>query len=249
MEGTNNDSETFRCFSESGASPKYVHINELEKGRVDLEEFRGVFIPGGFSAGDYVRAGAIFAIRLGASSGKKLWKMAEDRIPIVGHCNGFQVLTELGMISVNKGERDVVLDVNASGRFECRIVYVTYTGKNRILDGFLPRNMPMEVAVAHKEGRMRFSEDEYASMLDEDGRSILKYVNMDGEVDGYPWNPNGSPNSLAGISGQFENIMGIMPHPERMYHGYQQSYNARKSGSKPIGKSFFDAIVSYSRTV
>lgn len=249
MEGTNNDHESFRSFLESGALPQYVHIRELETGKIDLENFKGVFIPGGFSAGDYVRAGIIFAMRLKASAGKTLWKMAEQGIPIVGHCNGFQVLTELGMLTYSKDKKDVVLDVNQSGRFECRIVYVKYTGKNKILDHFYSRDIPMEVPVAHKEGRLRFSNSEAPLNLSDDGRITFTYVDPDGNPDGYPWNPNGSPGSIAGISGLMDNILGMMPHPERMYYGYQQSYSQRKRGMVPIGKSFFDAIVSYARTV
>lgn len=249
MEGTNNDSESFRSFLESGASPQYVHIRELETGKIDLEDFKGIFIPGGFSAGDYVRAGIIFAMRLKVSVGKKLWAMAENGIPVVGHCNGFQVLTELGMLSYSKDQKDVVLDVNQSGKFECRIVYVRYTGRNRILDHAFQDGVIMEVPVAHGEGRLRFSNGEAPTQLSQDGRVTFTYVNREGKLDQYPWNPNGSPESIAGISGIMDNVMGMMPHPERMYYEYQQSYNARKGGATPLGKKFFDAIVSYSRTV
>ena len=247
MEGTNNETESFRSFQESGAQPELVHIRDLELKKVDLNDYQGVFIPGGFSAGDYVRAGVIFAIRLKASAGKLLLNLAERGVPILGHCNGFQVLTELNLISMEKDKRDTILDVNESGRFECRTIYVKYTGKNKVLNSLKDVKIPMEIPIAHREGRLRFSNPDSVSLLKSSGRVLFTYTNPSGELDEYPWNPNGSAGSIAGISGEMENVFGMMPHPERIYYPYQLSNLQRVKGVQPIGKIFYDLIVDYAR--
>ena len=134
MEGTNNEDEAYHSFRRSGAEPEYVHINEISRGHIDLEDFSAIFIPGGFSAGDYVRAGAIFAARLRFSVMDKLVRFINSEKPVIGICNGFQVLAELGLIPDIDGrqERVVTLAPNISSRFECRYVYIRMTSRNRI---------------------------------------------------------------------------------------------------------------------
>jgi phosphoribosylformylglycinamidine synthase len=249
MEGTNNEAEAYRSFKDSGINPTYVHIHDLETSKVDLEDYQAIFIPGGFSAGDYVRAGAIFAIRLKVSSGKKISKIIENGVPVFGTCNGFQVLSEMGLTSSDSKKRDIALDVNQSGKFECRIVYIKYTGKNKIFDGEIPRNEIFEIPVAHKEGRIRFLntniEDEFVFR----GGNLFTYVDREGNEVGYPWNPNGSPKNIAGLSGSFDNVFGLMPHPERMFYDYQLSTQSRIRGKIPFGKLFFSSIAHYIRKI
>ncbi len=245
MEGTNNDSEAFRSFKEAGFEPEYVHIWGIEHHKVNLEDYSALFIPGGFSAGDYVRAGAIFALRLKNASGNSLKKIVEDGIPIIGACNGFQVLTETGMIGSSYGKRDVALGVNQSGKFECRTVYIKYTGKNKIFDGVIDPGKIFEIPVAHKEGRIRFADENVMNKVLDSERNLFSYANPYGDDVTYPWNPNGSIHSIAGISGEYENIIGLMPHPERIYYDYQVSTYGRGKGMEPFGKLFFTAVKKY----
>lgn len=249
MEGTNNDSEALRSLKESGLDPVFVHIHEIENRKVDLEDFQLLFIPGGFSAGDYVRAGVIFAIRLKEAAGKKITEMAEEGKPVLGTCNGFQVISEMGLASTSVGSRDIALDINESGRFECRTVLVKYTGKNKIFDGKIPRNEIFEIPVAHREGRVRFRSDAVESEILGNKKAIFTYVDPEGGISGYPWNPNGSPHNIAGISGQFDNVMGLMPHPERMFYNYQLSTIGQRQKKEPIGKIFFKALSDYARRI
>ena len=247
MEGTNNDSEAFRSLQESGLNPKYVHLHEIETKKIDLEDFQVLFIPGGFSAGDYVRAGVIFAIRLKTAAGSKINKMVEDGKPILGTCNGFQVLSEMGLTSSRRESRDIALDVNESGKFECRTVLIKYTGKNKIFDGKISVDTIYEIPVAHKEGRIRFLNERVKSEVIGDNRTLFRYIDPEGALSGYPWNPNGSPENIAGISGEYENVLGLMPHPERIVYEYQLSSGARRMKKVPIGKLFFQAISEYAR--
>lgn len=245
MEGTNNDSEAFRSFDEAGFEPHYIHIWEIEHSRVSLEDFNVLFIPGGFSAGDYVRAGAIFAARLKNSSAKLLKKMVEEGTPIIGPCNGFQVLTETGIIGSTYGKRDIALDVNKSGKFECRTVFIKYTGKSELFDGILDRNAIFEIPVAHKEGNIRFLDNTVMEKILDEKRNLFTYVGPEGGPAEYPWNPNGSVHDIAGISGEYANVIGLMPHPERIYYGYQLSTDGRRRNMKPFGEIFFTALKKF----
>ena len=94
MEGTNNEYEAFQSFKRVGVEPTYVHVNELRRKSVSLEDFSSIFLPGGFSAGDYIRAGVILANRIASSSLPDLKKFIDTGKPVVGVCNGFQVLWE-----------------------------------------------------------------------------------------------------------------------------------------------------------
>ncbi len=247
MEGTNNDTEALRSLRESNLDPSYVHIHEIEKNKVDLEDFQVLFIPGGFSAGDYVRAGIIFAIRLKTAAGKKIEGMIEQGKPVLGTCNGFQVLSEMGLTSSDMDKRELALDVNESGKFECRTVLVKYSGRNKIFDGKIPRDQVFEIPVAHKEGRIRFTSESVEKEYVVNGRAIFTYVDPEGKISGYPWNPNGSPDNIAGISGHYDNVLGLMPHPERMFYSYQLSTKGKRENSVPVGKIFFGAISDYAR--
>ncbi|MCL5988544.1 MAG: phosphoribosylformylglycinamidine synthase I [Candidatus Thermoplasmatota archaeon] len=244
MEGTNNEAEAYRSFREVGIEPQYVHIWELEHKKTNLEDFNAVFIPGGFSAGDYVRAGAIFALRLQAAAGKSIRRLAEDGVPIIGPCNGFQILAESGIIGTSYGKKDVALDVNESGKFECRTIYVKYRGGNRMLSG-IPVNTLFEAPVAHKEGRLKFLGGKTPAELGIENRVAFTYENPEGGEITYPWNPNGSVGNIAGITGEFENVIGLMPHPERIFYDYQVSPEGRASGMLPFGKLFFSSIRNY----
>ena len=103
IEGTNCEAESYAAFAALGVRPDYVHLNALRDGHVSVHDYHGIFIPGGFSSGDYVRAGAIFAARIKALVMEDLMDFVAAGYPLVGVCNGFQVLTELGMLPALDG--------------------------------------------------------------------------------------------------------------------------------------------------
>lgn len=247
MEGTNNEEEAYLSFKRSGASPEYVHITHLESGSKSLNDFEGAIIPGGFSAGDYVRGGAIFAARLLDSSRRDLVRFIEEGKPLVGVCNGFQVLAELGVIPDLDGDwkKTVSLTFNNSSRFECRYTYIKRVGGNQIFSELMELGKPFQVPVAHSEGRIVVldKEDNIQRMKDND-QILFKYTNPDGTSDDYPWNPNGSVQSIASITNVSGNVVGLMPHPERVYYGYQMLGRERES-EYGTGKPFYDSIVRY----
>jgi phosphoribosylformylglycinamidine synthase len=245
MEGTNCEDEAFHAFQDSGFKPRYIHINELKNRKEDLQDFSSIFLPGGFSAGDYIRAGSIFSARLAEYSMKDLEKFVDDGKPLVGVCNGFQILAELGFIPDLDGrmERKVGLAPNSSNRFECRMSYVKLTGKNRIL-GEIKKDLPYMVPVAHAEGRIVTARDRnFVNNLEESGQILFRYSMPDGSEASYPWNPNGSAGSIAGLSNSQGNVIGLMPHPERIYNFFGKLPHG--SNENILGRNFFDSIYNY----
>ena len=247
MEGTNCEYEAFESFRRSGADPRYVHVKELENHDLRLSDFDIIFFPGGFSAGDYVRAGAIFAARLRAAVGQELRTFDDSRKPIIGVCNGFQVMVELGMLpGGNDSGKKVTLTFNSSGRFECRRVFVRLLSRNRMLEDAFSSRKAWEVPVAHSEGRivLEDAENTFNELMEED-KILFQYVDKNGNTTGYPWNPNGSYGDIAALSNSHGNAIGLMPHPERIYYDYQ----AAEKIAPTSGKEFFDSVISYSRSL
>ena len=247
MEGTNNEHEAFQSFRRVGLEPSYVHVNELRKKTVSLEDFSSIFLPGGFSAGDYIRAGVILANRIANSSLSDLRDFIDTGKPVIGVCNGFQVLCELGFLPgwSLENQREIVLGHNTSNRYECRNTYIRITSGNKIFSGAFKREMPYLVPVAHAEGKIQIQDkgQNLKKLLDLD-QVLFRYSDPEGNFGSYPWNPNGSDHDIAAISNEAGNVIGLMPHPERMFYRYR---NAEKKmfGEPAIGEIFFKAIKQY----
>jgi phosphoribosylformylglycinamidine synthase len=243
MEGTNNEFEAFNAFLESGCEPHYVHLNQLKRREVSLEDFSGLFLPGGFSAGDYIRAGAIFANRLRNSSFIDLVNFIDSGKPVIGVCNGFQILSEMGFLPGLDKKRAIALDHNDSNRYECRFTYIRRTSKSPVFRNNLKLNNPYVVPVAHAEGKIRFDAESTLEKLIDSGQVLFKYSTPDGLDGDYPWNPNGTTESISGLSNTEGNVIGLMPHPERLMDD-----NIRYSGNHgetTIGKAFFSDLKDY----
>lgn len=247
MEGTNCEQEAYHSFQRSGAFPDFVHIKELEKKKTFLEDYDIIFIPGGFSAGDYIRAGALFSMRLKKAAYSDLLKFEDDSRPIIGVCNGFQVLTEMGMLPFSGNqEANLALTVNESNSFECRNTFMRLESDNMIFGRSFSSRVSWEVPVAHSEGRIAFSSDRVLKKLVDSDQILFRYVDPDGNTAGYPWNPNGSVDNIAALSNEHGNVVGLMPHPERIYYPFQ----CEKKGVEPTtGKAFFDSVVNYAKKI
>jgi len=262
MEGTNCEKETFDAFSRLGASPEFVHIKQLE-GRVTgagerkaLEDYHILMLPGGFSGGDYIRAGAIFASRIKASVGKDLVEMIESGKGIGGFCNGFQIMVELGILPDLEGSMSAqptaVLHSNDSGRFECRPVLLKNVGKGRCAwTGKVPHGEVRLFPVAHAEGNLILGtqdpEKAYERLFEGD-MVVMRYCDRTGDTDApYPFNPNGSRYNVAGICNSYGNVFGMMPHPERVFfrHTHPDWYRRRISPVEGDGRIIFDSILQY----
>ncbi len=230
IEGTNCEEESYNAFRRLGARAEHVHLKQLTGGATSagpersLEDFHILFIPGGFSAGDYVRAGAIFASRIRSTLRKELTQFIEAGYPVGGICNGFQVLVELGALPGFNGTiadaPQSVLATNDSNRFECRPALLKVeSNRSPWTKGYKLRRV-IQVPCAHAEGKFTFPQDQEEELLErlrERDQVVFRYVDPEGEYGGYPYNPNGSLDNIAGICNEAGNVFGMMPHPERVF--------------------------------
>lgn len=198
--GSNCDHDAYYAITENaGSQAQWLwHKDTYIPNDIDC-----VVLPGGFSYGDYLRCGAIArfsplmneVIRFGKSGGY-----------IIGICNGFQILTEAGLLPG-------ALLRNRSLHFICKDVYLKTMNNSSIFTSELKENSFLRIPIAHGEGNY-FAEEDTIKELEDSNRIAFKYCDKDGNVDKKA-NPNGSLNNIAGILSEQKNILGMMPHPER----------------------------------
>ena len=256
IEGTNCEDEMANAFEMVGAKAEKVHLKQL-LGQCDpslkrsLEEFDILAFPGGFSAGDYVRAGAIFASRIKAGIGKDIRDFVDAGKPVLGVCNGFQILVELGLLPALDGtmsdEPTAALYNNDSGRFECRPSILRNDNRSKcVFTCDIPKGELLYCPSAHGEGKLMSNIPNFVSKLEENDQVVFRYVTPDGGRATYPWNPNGSPGDIAGICNPAGNVMGMMPHPERVMTAFtQDDWTRGRRSDDGDGKRIFTSVMKY----
>lgn len=217
--GTNRDRDAAWACELAGAAPEIVHANRLIAGEVRPVDYRMLVIPGGFSYGDDLGAGKVWAVGLRHRLSDILAEFVASGRPVLGICNGFQVLVKSGLLPGREGG-DVTLTRNDSARFECRWVYLA---PNPASPCVFTRELeePIYCPVAHGEGKFVAASAQALAQVEADHLPALRY-RMPGSSGGtdpgsetvYPWNPNGSQNDIAGICNPAGNVLGLMPHPE-----------------------------------
>lgn len=261
IEGTNCEDETVYAFKTLGVYAEAVHLKQFysdminESERKNIWDYSAIVFPGGFSAGDYVRAGAIFSARIKSKLKSDLEIFIKEGYPVLGICNGFQVLVELGALPGFDEDRpiadkpEMALAINDSNRFECRQSYLKHENSgNCIFTKKYDKGEIVVFPVAHAEGKVTFpvgKEDEYLERLEENDQIVFRYVNEKGDYAGYPWNPNGSFSNIAGICNAKGNVFGLMPHPERVIHPYQHSDWMRNKREEGDGLRIFKSVLEY----
>jgi phosphoribosylformylglycinamidine synthase len=219
--GINCDEETCWCFKRVGADARIVHVNDLVDGHERLRDWQILVFPGGFSYGDDTGSGKALANRLRNNLADDLWGFVEGDHLVLGICNGFQVLTCLGLLPFPEGRTPrVALTYNTSARYECRWVDLTVEGAPCVFTRDISR---LHVPVAHGEGRFTTDSGTY-EQLDGNGQIVARYALSDGSPAGgqFPANPNGSFADVAGICDRSGRIFGLMPHPERAFQFLQR---------------------------
>jgi phosphoribosylformylglycinamidine synthase I len=209
--GTNCDVETAFAFEQAGSLVDSAHVNQLTRREKSLPQYQILVIPGGFTYGDDVSGGKILANELRLKLGEDIQRFVDQGGLILGICNGFQVLVKAGILpQVENGERQrLTLAGNDSNRFECRWVYLQVNQKSPCL--FTRGISTLYLPVAHGEGKV-MAEAETLGKLN----VVVRYTNDKGDVQvGYPYNPNGSVDNIAGICDTSGRIFALMPHPER----------------------------------
>ena len=259
IEGTNNDEELLAALRALGTLAEVVQLKQLEgrdverSQRRDLFDFRVLFFPGGFSAGDYVRAGAIFAARVRAAIGPALEEFIRAGHLVGGVCNGFQVLTELGLLPGRSdgglGKPQAALMANDSGHHECRPTFVRWEGGRFAPLQSLPPGQRYLIPSSHGEGKLVLADEAGARLadLERNGQILFRWVRPDGGPAAYPWNPNGSVGDIAALTNPTGNVFGIMPHPERSFYRVQHPDWTRTGGAEGPGDGhlFLESIVKY----
>lgn len=243
-DGTNCDNELFYAFKKAGGNPQFVHINELRNKTRTLKDFDILALPGGFSYGDDVASGKIWAIELISFLREEIEKFRKKGRLIIGICNGFQVLVRTGLLPFgNLGEMDATLATNDSGHFECRWIKLK-PEKSKCV--FFKESGPVGYfSVNHGEGKF-FAENETMKTIEQLGLVVFRYADEDGNpTQKYPQNPNGSLNAIAGVCDPTGRILGLMPHPEKFVDITQYPNWRREKITKPHGVFIFEDMVNY----
>jgi phosphoribosylformylglycinamidine synthase I len=204
----------------SGVDPAMVWHREATLPKVDL-----IVIPGGFSYGDYLRSGAMAAR---SPIMRAVIDAAGRGFPVLGICNGFQVLTECGLLPGT-------LMRNAGLRFVCRDVDLRVEGADCLFTRAYAAGQVIRIPVAHHDGNY-FTDDETLARLNSDNRVAFRYATPNGDVT-IKANPNGSLENIAGVLSENRRILGMMPHPERL---------ADPLLGGADGRPMFDALVEAS---
>jgi phosphoribosylformylglycinamidine synthase subunit PurQ / glutaminase len=206
----------FAVITFPGSNGDHDALNAIELGlkqpvesvwyrETDLSRFDCVLIPGGFSYGDYLRAGAIARF---APIMEAVADFARQGGPVLGMCNGFQVLTEAGLLPG-------ALLPNGSLQFRSQWVYARVERSDTPWTSGIDDGTVLRLPIAHGDGRY-FADPETLARLEENGQIIFRYTDASGNP--IPdANPNGSANAIAGICNEQRNVVGLMPHPERAY--------------------------------
>ena len=216
--GSNCDRDVQVALAASaGAEPLMVWHRETEFPKVDL-----IVVPGGFSYGDYLRAGSMAA---NSPAMVETVARANAGIPVLGICNGFQILCESGLLPG-------ALMRNAGLRFVCRDVWLRVDNSDSFFTRGYQRDQVIRIPVAHHDGNY-VADDETLAALEDSGRIAFRYCDRNGAVTEES-NPNGSANNIAGILSDSRTVLGMMPHPERL---------ADSALGGTDGQAMFDTLV------
>lgn len=215
--GTNCDGETAYAFQLAGARTESLHINRLLEKPAILDQFEILAFPGGFSYGDDIAAGKILANQLVHHLGDALRRFIESGKPVIGICNGFQILVKTDLLPgplAGRSGQTATLTNNDCGRLVDRWVHLVPRGDKCIWTKGIG---PIDLPIAHGEGKFVPADDAVRRALWDQNQVALVYANEDGSLAAgkSPGNPNGSVDDIAGICDATGLVFGLMPHPER----------------------------------
>lgn len=235
--GVNCDRETAFAFEQAGAAVEFLHVNQLLRSPRLMDPYQLLAVPGGFSYGDDIAAGRIFANQIRHHLADAFRRFIDGGKPIIGICNGFQVLvkTDLlpGPIAGQMGQT-CTLAHNDVGRFIDRWVHLKNRSSKCIWTAGLDR---LELPIAHGEGKFIPRDENVHRALWENDQVAVVYTRPDGSPakGETPDNPNGSADDIAGICDSTGLVFGLMPHPERHIDPTQHPAWTRRQPLPPEG--------------
>lgn len=222
--GSNCDQDCFNAVAGTdGMQPKFIWHRDT-----DISGISAIILPGGFSYGDYLRAGAIARF---SPIMKSVVDFAGKGGAVFGICNGFQVLTEVGLLPGT-------LRMNDTLRFVCKEVNLRTENTDSIVTNSIGKGVVLTMPIAHKVGNF-FADENTLTELESEGRVVFRYTDKNGFIDDNS-NPNGSLNNIAGICDKAGRIVGMMPHPERRVNDYQ---------GRTDGQALFNSLTKVLETV
>ncbi|MCK9308771.1 MAG: phosphoribosylformylglycinamidine synthase I [Candidatus Cloacimonetes bacterium] len=217
--GSNCDHDAYSVFASRGHQAKLIWHKDTDLEKPDL-----VILPGGFSYGDYLRCGALARF---SPIVKEVMDFAQKGGLVMGICNGFQILTETGLLPGT-------LLMNESLSFICKHQYVRVETSESPFTMNIKTGTVLDIPVAHKEGNY-FIDADGLKVLEAENQILFKYCDLNGKTT-IESNPNGSLQNIAGICNKTRNILGMMPHPER---------SATDTVVSQDGRRIFEALESY----
>ncbi|HEY2848196.1 MAG TPA: phosphoribosylformylglycinamidine synthase subunit PurQ [Pyrinomonadaceae bacterium] len=197
--GSNCDHDAYHAISKHAGQP----VDFIWHQDTDLSRYDAIIVPGGFSYGDYLRAGALARF---SPVMRSLKEFAASGRYVFGICNGFQILCEAGLLPG-------ALRRNAGLHFVCRHVNLKLENSNTPFTTDLDPGKILSIPIAHAEGNYTCDDEAYHG-LQENGQIVFRYCDAAGEITSHA-NPNGSRDNIAGVCNESRNVLGMMPHPER----------------------------------
>lgn len=248
--GINCDYETEYALELAGAEADRLHVNRIIEKPALLDEYQILAFPGGFSYGDDVAAGKILANQMAHHLSGPLKDFIGKGRLVLGICNGFQIIVKAGILPggtlsrVGGTNTSVTITNNDSGKYEDRWVYLEPAQSNCV---FVEKGRRICLPVAHGEGKVVTKD---AATLDKlkAGHVAYRYVDKDGKPGGFPVNPNGAMDDIAGLTDTTGRVLGLMPHPERFVRRTQHPQWTRLDENlEADGMSIFNNAVKFAR--
>ncbi len=242
--GINADEELALAFRMAGGTAERVHVNDVMSAPGRLASYRIIAFPGGFSFGDHLGSGKVFA----TMAKRKLRQAMEEFVSagglVIGVCNGFQILVKMGILPNLSGSwtQEVSLVPNDSGKFEDRWVRVRPDPASSCL---WTRGLEaMDLPVRHGEGKFVAGSPDILAEVQRRGLVALRYVSRGAGAPEYPENPNGSVDDIAGISDATGRVFGLMPHPEAFLFRENHPEWSRGGARSGRGLEVFEAGIT-----
>ena len=245
--GINAEKELAWAFDKAGGQTNIKHLEDVIDNPSILDDHQILAFPGGFSYGDHIASGKVFGNKIKFTIFEKVQKFIDSGKLIIGICNGFQIITKLGLVPNCDGRYEQVASLieNDSAHFEDRWVWLQNTNPNSI---WLKDIDKIYLPIRHGEGKFIVKNDEVLNTLKANGQIALRYIDINNPTAQnvpYPANPNGSVDNIAGITNKSGTVFGLMPHPEAFIFPENHPNWTEGVHNTPLGLKIFENGVNY----